>query len=162
LWAALQRDAGSDALFVDRDATLARVLGLVVRAWRRPVRLLESRPATAEELHELRLALKHCRYALEPVADVAPKATARLLRRLRAAQDCIGEHRDALLAGHWVRSYERQLGRDLARRLGDQLTARERLLRRRAARRSDKVLEAWKEWRAATRRLRKESTPDRA
>ncbi len=162
LWAALQRDAGSEALFVDRGATLARVLGLVVRAWRRPVRLLESRPATAEELHELRLALKHCRYALEPVADVAPKATARLLRRLRAAQDCIGEHRDALLAGHWVRSNERQLGRDLAMRLGDQLTARERLLRRRAARRSDKVLEAWKEWRAATRRLRKESTPDRA
>jgi CHAD domain-containing protein len=162
LWAALERDAGSEALFADRGATLARVLGLVVRAWRRPVQLLKSGPATAEELHELRLALKHCRYALEPVADVAPKATARLLRRLRAAQDSIGEHRDAVLAEHWVRSKERQLGRDFATRLGGELKARERILRRRAARRSEEVLEAWAAWQAGTRRLRKESTPDRA
>jgi CHAD domain-containing protein len=158
---ALERHAAAGALFVDRNATLARVLGLVERSWRRPAQLLADDPRSTAELHELRLALKHCRYALEPVAEVAPQASARLLRRLRAAQDCIGEHRDTLLAGHWVRSNERQLGRELAERLATGLEGRERLLRRRAAKRSHRVLEAWREWRAATRRLRKGPTPGR-
>jgi CHAD domain-containing protein len=125
------------------------------------VRLLEVEPESTEELHELRLALKHCRYALEPLAHVAPNATARLLQRLRGAQDAIGEHRDVLLAEHWLRAEERQLGRGLAMRLAGDLQRRERSLRRKAARRSRNVLEAYSRWRAATRRLRKETTPDR-
>jgi CHAD domain-containing protein len=162
LCAALERHAASDALIVEREASLARVLNLVSRAWRKPARLLGAEPESADELHELRLALKHCRYALEPVADVAPKATARLLRRLRGAQDAIGEHRDLLLAEHWLRSNERQLGRDFSTRLAGDLRRGERQLRRRAARRSRSVLDAYLEWRAATRRLRKEAKKGRA
>jgi CHAD domain-containing protein len=160
-WTALKKALGRHAagadLFVDHGASLARVLGLVAGSWRRSVRLLEGEPETTVELHELRLSLKHCRYALEPVADVAPKATARLVRRLRNAQDCIGEHRDTLLATHWVQSNERLLGRDFAARLVADLERRERRLRHRATRRSRKVLEAWRDWRAATRRFRKEA-----
>ena len=165
-WAALRRalerlGAGED-LVVEREATLAQVLGLVARSWKRAVRLLEKEPESAVELHELRLALKHCRYALEPVADVVPKASVRLIRRLRAAQDCIGEHRDTLLADHWLRSNERMLGRTLAARLAADLGRRERALRKRAARRSRRVLVAWQDWRAATRRLRRASNRGRA
>lgn len=158
---ALARHATGDALFVNRDATLGEVLRLVERSWRRPVRLLADEPRSTTELHELRLAFKHCRYALEPVADVAPKASSRLVRRLRAAQDCIGEHRDTLLAEHWVRSNERLLGRELSDRLVADLGSRERLLRRRAAKRSGRVLEAWRDWRSAVRRLRKERSKGR-
>jgi CHAD domain-containing protein len=162
LLAALGRHASGQHLFVDRAAGLDEVLGMVAASWRRPVRLLEARPENVADLHELRLSLKHCRYALEPVADVAPKATARLLRRLRDAQDCIGEHRDTVLATHWVRSNERLLGRDFAARLALDLEARESVLRRRAARRSQRVLLAWREWHAATRRIRKKARKDRA
>jgi CHAD domain-containing protein len=158
---ALARHAAGEALFVDRGASLGEVRRLVERSWRRPVRLLADEPRSTVELHELRLAFKHCRYALEPVADVAPRASARLMRRLRAAQDCIGEHRDTLLAEHWVRSNERLLGRELSDRLVADLGGRERLLRRRAAKRCGRVLEAWRHWRDATRRLRKERSTGR-
>lgn len=166
-WMALRRAldrhaASSDALFVIRDASLARMLTLVDRAWRQPVRLLRDEPESAVELHELRLALKHCRYALEPVADLESRAAARLMRRLRAAQDRIGEHRDTLLADHWARLNERSLGRALTAQLVEDLARRERALRRQAVKRSQKVLPALREWRDGTRRLRREAKRDRA
>jgi CHAD domain-containing protein len=159
---ALDRDAASRALFAVRNAELADVVALVAEAWRRPVKLLRLKPVTTAELHELRLAFKHCRYALEPIADVAPKATARLLRRLRAAQDRIGEHRDTLLAEHWVREHERSLGRLLVAHLVDDLQAIEEALRRQSATRAAKVLAAWQAWRDATRRVRKAASPGRS
>ena len=162
LLAALERHAAGHHLFVNDAAGLDEVLDMVIASWRRPVRLLEAEPESMADLHELRLSLKHCRYALEPVADVAPKATARLLRRLRDAQDCIGEHRDTVLARHWVRSNERLLGREFAARLAVDLEVRESVLRRRAAKRSHRVLVAWREWRAATRGFRKKATTGRA
>lgn len=162
LLAALDRHAAGRHLFVNHAAGLDEVLDMVAASWRRPVRLLKGRPESIAELHELRLSLKHCRYALEPVADVAPKATARLLRQLRNAQDFIGEHRDTVLATHWVRSNERLLGREFAARLAVDLEARESTLRHRAAKRSQKVLTEWREWRAATRRIRKAARTGRA
>ena len=86
----------------------------------------------------------------------------RLMRRLRNAQDCIGEHRDTLLAAHWVQSTERLLGRDLAARVVVDLERRERMLRLRAAKRSRKVLVSWRDWRDATRRVRKAAKSGRA
>lgn len=159
---ALQRSAANDRLLKLRDAELGELVRLAAQAWRRPVKLLRRRPASTEELHELRLAFKHCRYALEPIADVAPRKTARLLRRLRAAQDRIGEHRDTLLAEHWVREHERALGRALVAKLVARMQQREETLRRRSATRAAKVLDAWRDWRDATRRVRKAATPGRA
>jgi CHAD domain-containing protein len=161
LCAALQRNAASDRLFAVRDADLGELARLAERAWRRPVKLLRRRPSSTVELHELRLAFKHCRYALEPIADLAPKATARLLRRLRAAQDRIGEHRDTLLAGHWAREHERTLGRAAVGRLATGIERRERRLRRQSAVRAARVLEAWRTWRDAARRVRPEASRDR-
>lgn len=162
LCTALQRDAASDRLFAVRDADTGELARLAARAWRRPVKLLRRRPTSTAELHELRLAFKHCRYALEPIADLAPKATARLLRRLRAAQDRIGEHRDTLLAEHWAREHERTLGRPVVNRLATGIERHEKRLRRQSATRAAKVLEAWRSWRDATRRVRTEASRDRA
>jgi len=159
LGAALERQRAGGPLVVERNAGMAEVLALVCRAWRRPVRLLRRRPRGVAELHELRLAFKHCRYALEPVADIAPRETERLLRRLRAAQDCIGDHRDTLLAERWVKEHEPALGSALVARLDVGLRDREKALRRDAARRAARVLEAWQEWRAATRPVRKAGRP---
>jgi len=158
----LRRAAADDKLFAVRDADIGALARLTAAAWRRPVKLLRRNPTSAVELHELRLAFKHCRYALEPIAEVAPKATAKLLRRLRGAQDRIGEHRDTLLAEHWVRENERALGRSLVVRLVAGIEARERRLRRQSAARAAKVLDAWRAWRDATRRVRKGANRDRA
>jgi len=159
---ALQRDASGGQLYAVRDADLGELVRLATRAWRRPVKLLRRHPTSTAELHELRLAFKHCRYALEPITDVAPKATARLLRRLRGAQDRIGEHRDTLLAEHWVRENERALGRPLVGRLVASIEIREQRLRRQSAARAAKVLEAWQAWRDATGRVRRGASRDRA
>jgi hypothetical protein len=93
--------------------------------------------------------------------DLAPKATARLLRRLRAAQDRIGEHRDTLLADHWVRLNERTLGRTLSARLLADLARQEQVLRRQSAALAGRVLQTWQGWRDATRSLRKGASRDR-
>lgn len=162
LAAALRRDAAGDRLLAVRDADMGELAHLAARAWRRPIRLLRRNPAGTAELHELRLAFKHCRYALEPIADLAPKATARLLRRLRAAQDRIGEHRDTLLAGHWVLEHERALGRSLVGRLASGIERREKRLRRQSAARAGRVADAWRTWRDATRRIRQAASRDRA
>jgi CHAD domain-containing protein len=165
-WAALRRaienDAAVRALIVRGDADLAEVLRLVEFSWRKAVRLLKSKPSEPAELHELRLALKHCRYAVEAVADVQPEAAARLLRRLRVAQDSIGEHRDTLLADHWVRLNERSLGRPSSNRLLELLGQHEKRLRRRAAKRAVGVLAAHDQWRDAIRPLRKGRKTGRA
>jgi CHAD domain-containing protein len=159
---ALRRDASGGQLYAVRDANLGELVHLATRAWRRPVKLLRRNPTSTADLHELRLAFKHCRYALEPIAGVAPKATARLLRRLRGAQDRIGEHRDTLLAEHWVRENERALGRPLVGRLVAGIEIRERRLRRQSAARASKVLDAWQVWRDATRSVRQGASRDRA
>jgi CHAD domain-containing protein len=162
LCAALTGERIVDELGVRADADLAEVLRLIGKIWRKAVRLLVHEPRSAVELHRLRLALKHCRYALEVVADLRPKPAARLLLRLRSVQDGLGEHRDALLAIDWVRANERLLGKRLTSRLVPLLARHERKLHKRAARRVARLLPAYRQWRVATRALRKATSKDRA
>jgi CHAD domain-containing protein len=149
LTVALATRAGHPPRLIKANAAWGDVLKLADGAWRKATRLLERRPGAAAELHELRLALKHCRYALEAVADIEPKATSRLLRRLRRAQEKIGAHRDTIAAAHWVRSHERTLGRGTMVRLEAALIEREARLRKDAAGQSEKVLPAYEAWREA-------------
>jgi CHAD domain-containing protein len=158
-WAAIAAAVQSEAAIADLrirpDVTLGDLLVRISDSWTAAVRYLESEPSDAAGLHALRLALKHCRYALDPVADVAPDEVGQLLRRLRAAQDGIGEHRDVVLAVHWLSSNESALGGNLTRRLLALLARRERRLRARAATLASRVLPALRRWRKATRALRK-------
>jgi CHAD domain-containing protein len=84
--------------------TNADVLRRVRRSWRRAQRLLESRPHTRSQLHRLRIRLKNCRYVLEIVSDISPKSAATLRRRLRDAQQNLGEQRDAEAAVDWLKA----------------------------------------------------------
>jgi CHAD domain-containing protein len=158
-WAALagavQSESACDDLRIRPDATLGDVLRCANDCWTKAVRRLRREPTDTEGLHALRLALKHGRYALEPVADVAPHEVGQLLRRLRAAQEGIGEHRDLVLAMHWLRSNESTLGGNLTRCLLAELGRREKPLQVRAGRRAQRVLPAVARWQKATRALRK-------
>lgn len=149
---ALDELAPIDNLLQRRDADELELLRLAARPWRRARRGLEQFPRALELQHELRLALKHCRYALEPLADLAPRRGARLARRLRAAQDAIGEHRDCLLAGHWVEANARALGRSGVQRLVDLVASRELKLLRRASLRAAAVWPDYRKWRRAAKR----------
>jgi CHAD domain-containing protein len=165
-WAAIAAAVQSDAAIADLrirpDVTLGEVLGRVNDAWTAALRRLENEPTDTAGLHALRLALKHGRYALDPVADVAPDEVSQLLRRLRAAQEGIGEHRDVVLAVHWLSSNESALGGALTRRLVALLARRERRLRTRAATLACRVLPAVRRWRKATRALRQGTTQGRS
>ena len=155
---AIEREATVEYLRLRSDASLADVLERVDDAWQKAERQLLREPTAVAELHELRLALKHFRYAIEPVADLGEAEAAELLVRLRKAQDRIGEHRDTLLAADWVRANARALGSRLAPRLLALLARHEQRLRKQAARRARDVLPAGRRWRRATRRLRKGTT----
>lgn len=165
-WAALAAAVQSETAIADLqirpDATLGDVLRCVNESWTAALRRLESEPTDTAGLHALRLALKHGRYALDPVADVAPDEVSQLLRRLRAAQEGIGEHRDVVLAVHWLSSNESALGGSLTRRLVALLSRQERRLRARAATLASRVLPALRRWRRATRALRKGTKPGRS
>lgn len=152
----LKSAAALGRLGIRPDTSLAALLARVDASWKPAVRLLKREPTDAAELHDLRLALKHCRYALEPVADLEPAAARRLLRRLRAAQDQIGDHRDTIMAEQWAASNAPSLGEPLADRLQRLLRRRARRLHRQAASRARRVLPAYAEWRKATRALRTE------
>ena len=151
LAAALAARVDEPPRLVRTDASMTEVLKLADRSWRKATRLLEKRPATATALHRLRLALKHCRYALEAVADIEPTAASRLLRRLRVAQDRLGTHHDTVAALHWVALNERTLGGTAASRLTRLLEAVEKQRREVAADRSASVLPAYRRWAAAIR-----------
>jgi CHAD domain-containing protein len=144
-----------DALLVRRDAESGEVLKLAHRPWRRVRKLLAREPRDARELHRLRLELKHCRYALEAVARANPTRSARVLRKLRAAQDSLGEHRDVLQTRDWVRERELSLGPALATVIQRSLRQRDRALRHEAVERANDVMPDYADWRAATREFRK-------
>jgi triphosphatase len=56
-----------------------------------------------EDFHRLRIRTKRFRYAVEFLSPLAPKPSRRLVRRLVAVQDCLGEHQDAQVAMAHIR-----------------------------------------------------------
>lgn len=144
------------------DVSMAEVVRSVDGAWRKARCRLREHPADAHELHELRLALKHCRYALEVVADVKPGEAERLLRRLRRAQDAIGSHRDTVAADGWFRKRVDALRPTTFARIELLLVRRESRQRRAAARAANRILPAYEAWREAVRPLRKAARRGRA
>jgi CHAD domain-containing protein len=127
------------------------VLRRVRRSWRRAQRLLDPHPRTRKELHELRIRLKNCRYTLEIVADISPRNAATLRRRLRDAQQNLGDQRDAAAAANWLRSDPGRAAR--ARAALRSLERRVKTLDRGLAPTLERVARAGKRWDHAITRL---------
>jgi CHAD domain-containing protein len=156
-WAALTAAITARA----RDPKLARpvaadldtVLKLVRKTWRKALGQAGRNPCTPAELHELRLALKHCRYATEPFRELESDATRGLLRRLRKAQDDLGRYRDVVLAGEWLQT--QSIGKAYSARLARRLDEEQVALRADVHERVAKLDPAYDKWRRATRGLRR-------
>lgn len=81
------------------------VPALVNRPFRRLVRAVHGLGAnpTDEELHNIRILAKRCRYAAEAAEPVSGKPAVRLARDLARLQTILGNLQDSSVAQHWLR-----------------------------------------------------------
>lgn len=90
----------------------------LLKRWKRLRRSGQAvRGRDEEAVHELRLAVKHARYASEslmPLLGTDPRPAVRVLKRL---QGCLGDQRDALQALAWLRGLDEPLRETLLREL---------------------------------------------
>lgn len=114
------------------------------RRFRRSARKLE-RDADAALLHGLRIRGKHLRYAAEVAQPVFGRRAGQLARGVRAVQQVLGEHQDAVTAVRWLRRVAPEVPREAAFSAG-LLAAREE---ERARRQVAEWPEAWKRLRQA-------------
>jgi len=152
---ALAARAGESPPWARDDVGPDELLKLAERSFGKAMRRIRGHPEDAAALHELRLKLKHCRYALEAVAPVKPSAAARLERSLQAVQESLGQHRDGAVALLWVTKNDAKLGRRVVERLAKLLEAREKKLYAESMQRCDSLLPAYAHWRAAISPLMK-------
>jgi CHAD domain-containing protein len=78
---------------------------LLQRRWKRLARRVRrlGQPPSAAELHAVRIAAKHARYACEAATPVYGDPARSLARALRRVQQALGEHQDASVAEAWLR-----------------------------------------------------------
>jgi CHAD domain-containing protein len=98
--------ARSPALLDTAAAPAEKVVPrLVRRPWRNLLAGAESSKSTAsnEQLHELRIRAKRCRYAAEAAAAVVGKPAANFARAVADLQEVLGELHDAVVAEAWLR-----------------------------------------------------------
>ncbi|HVL03165.1 MAG TPA: CYTH and CHAD domain-containing protein [Acidimicrobiales bacterium] len=91
----------------EADAPAAEVLPpLVHRPWkhlREAVAAVEP-DGPDEELHQVRIRAKRCRYAAEVAAVAVGKPARRLASAVADLQEVLGEHQDAVVAEAWLRT----------------------------------------------------------
>jgi CHAD domain-containing protein len=79
--------------------------GLVAPTWKHLQRSVEglSEPVRPDELHQVRIRAKRCRYAAEAVAPAVGKEASRLASAVAGVQSVLGDHHDAYVADAWLR-----------------------------------------------------------
>ncbi len=99
--------ARAPALTADAAAPAHEVLpSLVRRPWRalRAAAIARREAATDEQLHDLRIRAKRCRYAAEAAAAATGKRAASFAKEVAALQEVLGELHDAVVAEQWLRA----------------------------------------------------------
>jgi CHAD domain-containing protein len=79
---------------------------LVRRPWKalRSGAIARREGATDEQLHDLRIRAKRCRYAAEAAAAATGKRAASFAKEVAALQEVLGELHDAVVAEQWLRT----------------------------------------------------------
>ncbi|MBV8159771.1 MAG: CYTH and CHAD domain-containing protein [Acidimicrobiia bacterium] len=85
--------------------------GVVAPTWKHLQRSVEhlSDPPRPEELHQVRIRAKRCRYASEAVAPAMGKDAAQLASAVADLQGVLGDHHDAYVADAWLREASAEL-----------------------------------------------------
>ena len=122
----------------DRPARLL-LARLIRRPWRKMCKAAKRADARSPDaqLHELRIRVRRCRYAVETGLDVLGPAAERFAAKLTGLQQSLGEQHDAVVAQDYIKSVA---AKARASRVGAALIDRERRIDYRCRR-------AWtKEW----------------
>jgi CHAD domain-containing protein len=79
--------------------------GVVAPTWKHLQREVEqlSDPPRPDELHQVRIRAKRCRYASEAVAPAIGKDASRFASAIAEIQSVLGDHHDAYVADAWLR-----------------------------------------------------------
>jgi CHAD domain-containing protein len=117
---------------------------------RRYARRAPADIATGAQLHELRKAVKHARYAGELAAATGLKGASGYVKRATKVQDILGEHQDAVVAAETLAKLEDELSRPVAHAAAKRL-AEEQESRKLAARRA--LPKAWRRLEKQARRI---------
>ena len=99
------------------------------RKLRKAIKKLRGQPS-AEELHAVRIKVKHARYAAELVQPIIGRRAERLIAKAKKLQDILGEHQDAVVAEESLRKVS--VGTPAAQPLARQLIERQRKRRKTA------------------------------
>ena len=84
------------------DVSLTDIAAAEFDKLRRAVKKLPKDPP-AEELHEIRIKVKHARYAAELAQENVGRRAERFVDKAKALQDILGAHQDAVVAERYVR-----------------------------------------------------------
>jgi CHAD domain-containing protein len=122
--------AGAQAppLLPEADQKAATLLpGLVRRPWKKLARAVDALgdPPVDQELHNVRIRAKACRYAVEAVAPVMGKPATAMARAVAEVQGVLGDHQDAVVAEGWLR--EAAESPDVSQLVAGELIALERV-----------------------------------
>ena len=135
------------ALLPDAESPAADLSPLVREPWEKLRATVDELPddPSDEQLHEIRIEAKRCRYAAEAVAPAIGKRARAFANAVADLQDVLGEHQDAVVAEAWLREVaSTATGRDVF--VAGQLASLERL-------EIDRTRAAWPEvWRAASKK----------
>lgn len=84
---------------------------LVQRPWKHLREAVQAAGPDAgdEQLHEVRIKAKRCRYAAEAAAPAVGKPARRLADVVAGVQEVLGDHHDAVVAEAWLRSAAQEL-----------------------------------------------------
>jgi CHAD domain-containing protein len=79
--------------------------GLVSPTWKHLQRSVEQLgdPPRPDELHQVRIRAKRCRYASEAVAPAIGREASRFASAVAGVQSVLGDHHDAYVADAWLR-----------------------------------------------------------
>jgi CHAD domain-containing protein len=140
--------AREPALLPDAEGPAADLLPPLVREpWEKLRDTVDELPddPSDEQLHDVRIEAKRCRYAAEAISPAVGKRARAFAKAIADLQDVLGEHQDAVVAEAWLRDVaSRESGREVF--VAGQLASLERL-------ENDRTRAAWGEvWRAASKK----------
>ena len=140
--------AREPALLPEADGPAAELLPPLVREpWEQLRATVDELPddPSDEQLHEVRIEAKRCRYAAEAVAPAIGKRARAFAKAIADLQDVLGEHQDAVVAEAWLRDAASTVtGREVF--VAGQLASLERL-------EIDRTRAAWGDaWRGANKK----------
>ncbi len=143
--------SGDRWLLAEAEGPAAEVLPMLVRKpWKHLRRAVEAVDPDGpdEELHQVRIRAKRCRYAADVAALAVGKPAQRFAGAVAELQEVLGEHQDAVVAEAWLRSVAPELGATEALVAGQLIAAQREI----AVRTRDTWTEAWEQ--ASRRKLR--------